>query len=201
MTHPAMVNPNPKTSPPVDGVACRALRARDSATTPLQGATCKRDNSATQAEREAARQSAKELIDNVISRSMPLDDSARQDSATDARHGTGKAVALPCDTPILPVPPEELKKWPLDRLTEAGGIVPVRSRLLACEVLFVGDGAEVPAGESRPVYRVAELVELLRANTPPEVLRQIHQAKVTLAGEVLPAGAPGEAFTLEGIES
>jgi hypothetical protein len=65
-------------------------------------------------------------------------------------------------------------------------VVAVRSRLLGCEVLFAGDGAALAPGESRPVYRVAELLELIRSGITSAGLRGIHKAKMALAGVVLP---------------
>ena len=91
---------------------------------------------------------------------------------------------------LAAVAAQEAQEWPDDAkerrladLFHEWPICRVHSRILDEEVLFVADGAEVPANNTLTVYRTSELRHLV--GKTPEALCRIHALKVALEGEVI----------------
>ncbi len=81
-----------------------------------------------------------------------------------------------------PVTTAELLSLPLADFATAGLVVEVRSKVLGELVLFASDNALLDPGERRPVYRAAELRELV--GLKPAELRTVHRVKRTFRGTV-----------------
>lgn len=79
----------------------------------------------------------------------------------------------------------------LDDFAGAGLVLEVRSELLADTVVFASDDARIAEGETRVVYRAAELRELRRLG--PEQLRFVHELKRALRRR-------DTEITIEGVE-
>lgn len=79
-----------------------------------------------------------------------------------------------------PVTDAELLALPLDDFARAGLVVRVWSSVLGERVIFASDNARIDPGEGLPVYRAAELRELLGLG--PEELRQVHRVKGIFGG-------------------
>lgn len=71
---------------------------------------------------------------------------------------------------------------PLEEFARAGLAVEVCSEVLGEVVLLASDNALLDPSERRPVYRAAELRELLGLS--PSDLRQVHRVKVIFGGTV-----------------
>lgn len=70
----------------------------------------------------------------------------------------------------------------LERFAQARLMVVVTSDVIAGPVVLASDNALLDPGERRPVYRAAELRELLGLS--PSDLRQVHRVKVIFGGTV-----------------
>jgi len=74
---------------------------------------------------------------------------------------------------------------PLERFASARLVVAVTSEVLDGPILLASDNAILDPGERRPVYRAAEIRELLGLS--PKDLRQVHRVKVIFGGTVEPS--------------
>ena len=77
----------------------------------------------------------------------------------------------------------ELPEMPLSEFASSGLYREVNSRILAEQVIFAADNAEIPPGCNLVVYRASELAEV--TGLDPKALRKIHAIKKALDGEVL----------------
>ena len=73
----------------------------------------------------------------------------------------------------------------LDKFASAGLVVTVYSEVLNETIVFASDNAVVDPGEHRPIYRAAELLEVL--GLTPKDLRCLHRVKKIFGGTLKPS--------------
>ena len=86
-------------------------------------------------------------------------------------------------SPCLTV--RDVAALPLARFATSRLVLEVRSDALGEVVLLASDDALIDPGETRTIYRAAELLELLGLSA--DSLREVHQIKRTFGGSVVPS--------------
>ena len=115
-----------------------------------------------------------------LDRAIEATEAAYRRGEIDQEQAEGLAVLADQEAQRLP---EQAGEDRLGDLFKERPIRQVKSGVLGEDVLFVADGAEVPADNTLPVYRQSELRQL--AGMAPEQLKAIHAVKQAFEGEVV----------------
>ena len=90
---------------------------------------------------------------------------------------------------------QRLARLPLREFARSGLWAVVWSATLAQRVVFAADNAALPTDLRMPVYRAAELLELVKARPTAVTLRLIHEAKATFRGRLATQALNQDAVT------
>lgn len=96
----------------------------------------------------------------------------------------GLGPTPPQDPQNPPKQHEDLARMPLAVFALSGLWAVVRSQVLGESVVFAADNALVPPVDL-PIYRAAEMLELVRTQPTPDHLRLLHEVKRVFRGRVL----------------